>query len=88
MKLLVTLTIAATAVATGAYAKNKCNVPVSEWQPRKVLQSKLEGDGWKVRSIRTEDGCYEALAVNAKGEDVAAFFNPKSLEAIDMQIGH
>ncbi len=88
MKLLATLIIATTACATGASAKDKCNVPVSEWQPRKLLQSKLEGNGWKVRSIRAEDGCYEALAVNAKGEDVAALFNPKSLEAVEMQAAH
>ena len=86
MKCLIALAIAVSGFASQASAGNRCDVPVADWQPRNVLAAKLEGDGWQVRSIRTEDGCYEAFAINAKGENVAAFFNPKSFELVDAQV--
>ncbi|MCJ8510677.1 PepSY domain-containing protein [Rhizobium lemnae] len=88
MKRLVAVAIVAYATGSAGFASERCDVPVADWQPRKVLQAKLESDGWKVRSIRTEDGCYEAFAINAEGENVAAFFNPKSLEILDTKIEH
>jgi hypothetical protein len=84
---LTTATLGATlAFASIAAAKDKCNVPVADWQPRATLQAKLEAEGWKVRSIKTEDGCYEAYAITAKGEKVEAYFDPKSLAAVGMKV--
>lgn len=65
-----------------ALAGEKCDVPVSEWQPREVLEAKLEADGWHVQSIKARDGCYEAVAVDAQGSAIEADFNPKTLEPI------
>ena len=53
-----------------------------EWQPREALQKKLESEGWKVRRIKTEDGCYEAYALDSNGHRVEAYFDPKSLEML------
>ena len=38
--------------------------------------------GWDVRSLKTEDGCYEVYAVDAKGSKIEAHFNPKTLERV------
>lgn len=65
-----------------AFAGNKCNVPVGEWQPREALETKLKADGWQVRSVKTENGCYEAYAIDADGNKVEAYFNPKTLERL------
>ncbi|PSJ53214.1 PepSY domain-containing protein [Pseudaminobacter soli (ex Li et al. 2025)] len=65
-----------------AFAGNKCDVPVGEWQPREALEAKLKSDGWKIRSIKTENGCYEAYAIDAGGKKVEAYFNPKTLERV------
>ena len=65
-----------------ALAGEKCDVPVSEWQPREVLEAKLEADGWHVQSIKARDGCYEAVAVDAQGSAIQADFNPKTLEPV------
>jgi hypothetical protein len=70
------------AAATVGFAEERCNVPVADWQPREALQTKLKAGGWQVRSIKTEDGCYEAYAVDAKGEKVEAYFNPQTLERV------
>ncbi|MBP2550567.1 hypothetical protein J2858_003507 [Neorhizobium galegae] len=92
MRFLITVTAGALgavlAFAGVAAAKDKCNVPVAEWQPRAALQSKLEAEGWKIRSIKTEDGCYEAYAIDAKGQKVEAYFDPKTLASVDMKTGN
>lgn len=56
-----------------------CTAPMSEWQPRENLQQKLEAEGWKVKRIKTEDGCYEAYAFDKNGHRVEAYFDPKTL---------
>ncbi|THV20924.1 PepSY domain-containing protein [Peteryoungia ipomoeae] len=84
-KIIIALSLA-TAFAGTALASEKCKVAMADWKPRETLQTKLEGEGWKVRSIKTEDGCYEAYVINAKGEKVEAYFNPQTLESVDMKI--
>lgn len=68
-----------------AFASEKCSVAMADWQPREALQTKLEADGWQVRSIKSEDGCYEAYAINAEGKKVEAYFNPQTLQSVDMK---
>ena len=72
------------ALFSPALAADKCNVPVDQWQPREALQAKLEGEGWKIKSIASEAGCYEAYAIDANGKRVEAYFNPKTLEAVSV----
>lgn len=68
-----------------ALAGDHCNVPVADWQPREALQQKLETDGWKVRRIKTEDGCYEAYATDAGGKRVEAIYDPKTLQLVKIE---
>ena len=63
--ILATALLVNLAAVTAVMAAEKCDVPVANWQPREALQTKLEADGWQVRSIKTEDGCYEAYAIDA-----------------------
>ncbi|NBB48720.1 PepSY domain-containing protein [Rhizobium sp. CRIBSB] len=85
-KIIIALSLAAGFSGT-AFAAEKCDVAMADWQPREALQAKLEGEGWKVRSIKTEDGCYEAYAINGEGQKVEAYFNPQTFQSIDMKIG-
>lgn len=64
---------------------HNCSAPMNEWQPREALQMKLEGQGWKVKRIKTEDGCYEAYAIDAKGKRVEAVFDPKTFQMVKME---
>ena len=69
--------------STVAYAEdNRCNAPMAEWQPRENLKQKLEAEGWQVKRIKVEDGCYEAYAFDKDGKRVEAYFDPKSLEML------
>lgn len=60
----------------------KCNAPMAEWQPRENLQQMLETDGWQVKRIKTEDGCYEVYALDKDGKRIEAYFDPKSLKML------
>ncbi|MGF7161102.1 hypothetical protein FHS85_002737 [Rhodoligotrophos appendicifer] len=72
----------ATAISSAAFAGDRCNVPAAEWQPQTALETKLKAEGWEVRSIKTEDGCYEAYAIDAKGNKVEAYFDPKTFTRV------
>lgn len=82
--LFVSTIVLGTAGAGAALAsEDGCNVPMSDWQPREALQQKLEQEGWKVRSIKTEDGCYEAYAVDKNGKRLEAYFDPKTFATLN-----
>lgn len=70
-------------VTTAAYASDdaKCSAPENEWQHKDAVTQKLEADGWKVRKVKVEDGCYEAYALK-DGERAEVFLNPKTLEIV------
>jgi hypothetical protein len=83
MKRIVLPALAFVIMSTGAaIASDRCTTPMNEWQPREALQSKLEADGWKVKRIKIDDGCYEAYAIDADGRKVEAYFDPKTFEPI------
>ncbi len=85
--LLVLATVAGIMSAGTAFAEDdRCNVPMSDWQSREALQQKLEADGWKVNRIKTDDGCYEAYAIDEKGQRIEAYFNPKTFKIVKMKV--
>jgi hypothetical protein len=59
---------------------------MSEWQPPEALQQKLSEDGWDVKRIKTEDGCYEAYAIDEQGRQVEAYFDPKTFDVVELKI--
>lgn len=82
--LIATVIAFGTLGAGGALASNDnlCTVPVAEWQPAEALQKKLEAAGWKVRRIKSDDGCYEVYGLDDKGRRVEAYFNPKTFDIV------
>lgn len=71
----------ATILAAPAFASDLCTVPQAEWQPKDALQKKLEADGWTIKTINTDEGCYEVYA--KKGDQrMESYFNPKTFEVV------
>lgn len=68
--------------AGAAFASDICSVPQAEWQPKEALQQKLEGDGWKIKKIKVDDGCYEVYGTDAAGKRMEAYYDPKSFEVV------
>lgn len=81
--LLMALVISAAASSAAlAHGEFKCTVPVSEWQLREDLEAKLKKEGWEVRRIKIDNGCYEVYGFDGKGARKEAYFNPKTFELV------
>lgn len=52
------------------------------WQTTKALEEKMLSDGWKVRRIKEDGGCYEAYGTTPEGQRVEAYFHPVTLEKL------
>ena len=67
-----------------AHGDVKCDpIPKAEWQTQMSLQNKLADQGWRVRQIKVENGCYEVYGFDEKGAKVEVFFNPKTFERVE-----
>lgn len=72
--------IAAPASATGVI---KCDAgPQSGWKSSDMLKAKLTKEGWKVRLVKPDGGCYEVYGTTPKDERVEAYFHPVTLEKL------
>lgn len=86
--LLTTAFAAAVAVAGGvllpqpAAASERCSVPQSEWQPEAALRQQLEGQGWQIKRIKSDEGCYEVYAHDKAGNRKEVYFDPKTLQPV------
>jgi|TARA_R110000772_G_scaffold199671_1_gene310311 hypothetical protein len=59
--------------------QHSCSADRASWQSQDALKEKLIGQGWEVRQIKDEDGCYEVYGITEKGERMEAYFDPATL---------
>lgn len=81
LALLLALAVAATPVL----ASDDCEVPIDQWQPREAVMQKAAREGWKVRRLKIDDGCYEVRGRDAKGRDFKAKLDPRTLETVKIR---
>lgn len=72
------------AVATPVLA-DTCEVAADKMQPKEALKALLEKDGWSVRQIKDDQGCYEVYASKADGTRMEKLFDPATLEMLDVE---
>lgn len=65
-----------------AHGDIKCTVPSKEWRLREDLEDKLKAEGWEVRKVKIDNGCYEVYGFDAKGQRKETYFNPKTFEVV------
>jgi hypothetical protein len=54
--------------------------PKTAWQSAEKLEKMLiEKEGWKIRRIKEDGGCYEVYATNKEGDRVNAYYHPVTL---------
>ncbi|SOC00198.1 PepSY domain-containing protein [Rhodobacter maris] len=88
-KLSLPLLLAALAAApASAHEMARCNVPMTDWQPREAVQAALEGAGLSVVRIKIDDGCYEVDAVDASGQRLWMRLDPGSLAVLRQGVPH
>ena len=75
---LFTLTFAVPASATGLYSCDSGDR--TDWKSIEQLEAKMKAEGWTVRRIKEDGGCYEAYGTTPEGQRVEAYFHPVTLE--------
>jgi hypothetical protein len=83
MKLVIALSLAAV-VAGPAFAAGQCSKsPRDKWQSKATLEKKLADEGFKVRQIKTEGGCYEVYATDKTGKRANMAYNAETLVKLE-----
>lgn len=54
----------------------------AKWKSQDELQASVIEQGWKVRRIKIDGGCYELYGTNPDGKRVEAYFDPLTLEKL------
>lgn len=66
-----------------ATGRATCNSgPKSGWKPEQQLRDKLAKEGWTIRRIKEDGGCYEVYAIDNKGKRVETYFHPVTFEHV------
>tara|TARA_R110002020_G_scaffold34066_29_gene103892 strand:- start:56223 stop:56495 length:273 start_codon:yes stop_codon:yes gene_type:complete len=75
--LFVTATLLTVVAPAAAFASQNCpDVPRDQWMSDTSITEKAKGMGYDVRSIKAENGCFEAYALDKTGKRVEVYFNP------------
>ncbi len=68
-----------------AVADDDCFVPMADWQPREAVARLADENGWTVRRIKIDDGCYEINGSDAEGRRIEVTVHPATLQVIDIE---
>ena len=84
MKAILALSVLSLAIAGPAFAAGKCSdAPQAKWQPQATLESKLKADGYAIKQVKVEKGCYEVYATDKAGKRANMAFNAETLVQAD-----
>jgi len=73
-------------ISTAVLADDDCTDPVADWQPQENLRQLMIDNGWDVKRIKVDDGCYEVKGFDQDGHRVEAKFSPATLEIRELEI--
>lgn len=80
-RLMLTLAL----IASPAVAGDDCAVPMTDWQPREAVVKLAAEQGWVLRRIRIDDGCYEVSGRDAAGRRIEVKLDPATLAVVEME---
>jgi hypothetical protein len=84
MKSLVSILSLSSLLLSGmARAEERCAVAMVNWQPREAVLQLAQQNGWQVRRIRIDDGCYEVLGTDASGRKIDVKLHPGTLAIVE-----
>lgn len=84
-KALTILAFLAAIPAGAAFADEDCFVPMADWQPREAVARLAAEQGWAVRRIRIDDGCYEIDGHDAEGRAIEVKVHPGTLRIVEFE---
>lgn len=56
--------------------------PRESWGSKEDLRAMLKDEGWVVRTIKVDGGCYEVYGVTPEKQRVEAYFDPVSFDKL------
>jgi len=62
--------------------EDDCKVPMAQWQPREAVEQMAKAQGWTVRRIKVDDGCYQIRGRDGNGREFEAKVDPGSLAVV------
>ena len=62
-----------------------CYVSMADWQPRDAVVRFAADNGWDVRRIKIDDGCYEIDGRDAQGREIEVTVHPQTLAVIEFE---
>ena len=83
LKILVLLVTVPAGVALAD--DDDCYAPLAEWQPRDRVVQWAQEQGWTLRRIKIDDGCYELDGTDAQGRRIEVTLDPATLAVIEME---
>lgn len=84
--LMGTALLASLCTASGALADDyACFVPMTYWQTRDAVHTMIEAQGWTVRRIKVDNGCYEVYARDNNGIGIEVILDPETLAIIKFE---
>jgi hypothetical protein len=84
-KTLTILAFLAALPAGTARAEDDCFVPMADWQPREAVARLAADQGWTVRRIKIDDGCYEIDGRDGQGRAIEVKVHPGTLEILERE---
>jgi hypothetical protein len=85
-KTLTILAFLASLPAGVALADDDCFVPMADWQPREAVAQLAADQGWTVRRIKIDDGCYEIVGRDAEGRSIEVKIHPGTLQIVEFEL--
>jgi hypothetical protein len=72
-------------IAPPALARDDCDVPVERWQSRDAVRQHAALQGWQLRQLKIDDGCYEIRGRDAQGHVFKAKLDPETLRVVKIK---
>ena len=91
MKLKIVLFLALITGAAPAFATGLATCDSGDpakWQSKEALTEKLTKEGWEVRLVKEDGGCYEVYAMDKDGNRTEAYFHPVTFEPVPIEGDH
>ena len=84
-KTLTILAFVTSLPASAAFADDDCFVPMADWQPREEVAALATRQGWTVRRIKIDDGCYKIDGRDAEGRKIEVKVQPGTLQIVEFE---
>lgn len=70
--------------AAGAFAGPTCNVPKDQWMKEADFKSKIEAQGYQIKTFKVSKGqCYEIYGFDKAGKKVEIYFDPATAAVLE-----